>query len=51
LKQMTHFTVGPVEVLRVGLLQSLHEWVFRTIPAGCFARFRPPISEHSGPPV
>jgi hypothetical protein len=24
---------------------------FRTIPAGCFARFRPPISEHSGHPV
>jgi ABC-type nitrate/sulfonate/bicarbonate transport system substrate-binding protein len=23
---------------------------FRSIPAGCFARFRPPISEHSGQP-
>jgi len=28
----------------------LMEWVFRTIPAGYFARFRPPFSEHSGPP-
>jgi hypothetical protein len=23
---------------------------FRSIPAGYFARFRPPVSEHSGPP-
>jgi hypothetical protein len=23
--------------------------LFRSIPAGHFARFRPPISEHSGP--
>ena len=24
---------------------------FRSIPAGCFARFRPVVSEHSGPPL